>query len=408
VGIISDKPALAETNWVARSRPTAINTVLQEARALQAAGKRLVSLMRGQPDTATPAAIVEAAYQALRAGRTGYPDNQGEPGLRQTVAEKLARDQGLHYDPQSEILITDGATCGIALALAVLLQPGDEVLLPDPIYDAYLSPIALWGGKVVRVPAGIRTGRFALDAAALEAQWTPRAKVLLLNTPWNPVGTVLTQAELQPILDFACQHHLFVISDEIYEALVYDGRTHLSPASLSHEARERTVLVNSLSKTYAMTGWRVGYCAGASAIIHGMLRVLQQFSRGPATFVQDAAACALRSSPQSVRQMAAEYQERRDQAIRALSGIPGVEPLIPEGGLFVMLDIRQLGWPSDEVRRYLLHETGVVVIHGSAYGSAGEGTLRVSFAAGGETLQRGLELLRLGLQRLAAERKEPR
>jgi aspartate aminotransferase len=400
---------LIETPWVARSRLTAVNTVLREVRELQGEGKRLLSLMRGQPDTRTPAHIVEAAYQALRDGRTGYPDNQGEPNLRQAVAQKLSREQQLDYDPDREILITDGATCGIALALAALIEPGAEVLLPDPIYDAYLSPIALWGGQVVRVPASIRAGRFVFDRAALEASCTPRAQVLLLNNPWNPVGTVLTRAELQAVMDFAGKHNLFVISDEIYEALVYDGREHVSPASLSNPARDRTLLVNSLSKTYAMTGWRVGYCAGPPKIIQGMLRVLQQFSRGPATFVQDAAACALRSSQECVRQMAVEFQERRDRVVSGLRGIPGVQPLVPEGGLFVMIDIRQLGLPSEDVRRYLLRETGVVVIHGSAYGPAGEGTLRVSFAAGGETLERGLERLREGLQRLAAERtrKEP-
>jgi aspartate/methionine/tyrosine aminotransferase len=392
------------TDWVARARPTAINVVLKEVRQLEAEGKKLVSLMRGQPDTPTPVHIVEAAHRALHAGRTGYPDNQGEPRLRRAVAEKLARDQNIQYDPDGEILITDGATCGIAVALAALIQAGDEVLLPDPIYDAYLSPIALWGGQAVSVPASVRGGRFMFDRAALEASWTPRTKVLLLNTPWNPVGSVFTPTELDEVMDFACQHQLFVISDEIYEALVYDGRAHISPASLSAPARDRTVLVNSLSKTYAMTGWRVGYCAGPAEIIQAMLRVLQQFSRGPATFVQDAAACALTSSQQCARQLAAEYQERRDRVVRGLGGLAGVEPLVPEGGLFVMVDIRQLDLPSEEVRRFLLQETGVVVIHGSAYGPAGEGTLRVSFAAGGETLERGLERLREGLQRLADRR----
>jgi aspartate/methionine/tyrosine aminotransferase len=360
--------------------------------------------MRGQPDTPTPQHIVEAAYQALRDGRTGYPDNQGEPNLRRAVAEKLARDQGLRYDPGSEILITDGATCGIALALAALIRPVDQVLLPDPIYDAYLSPIALWGGQVVRVPANIRAGRFIFDRAALEVSYTPRARVLLLNTPWNPVGTVLTRLDLEDVVDFACQHNVFLITDEIYEALVYDDRKHVSLASISDQVRDRMVLVSSLSKTYAMTGWRVGYCAGPAEVIQGMLRVLQQFSRGPATFVQDAAACALRSSQECVRQLAAEYQERRDRVVSALSGITHVEPLVPEGGLFVMVDIRQFGLTSETVRRYLLEEMGVVVIHGSAYGPAGEGTLRVSFAAGGEVLEQGLERLREGLQRLAAER----
>src|SRR5918998_496536 len=214
---------------VAGLRPTAVNAVLREVRQLQAAGRDLVSLMRGQPDTATPPHIVEAAQRALRAGRTGYPDNQGEPGLRRAVAEKLARDHGLTYDPDREILVTDGATLGLCTALAALIQPGDDVLLPDPIYDAYASPIALWGGRPVGVPTTIRDRRFTFDRAALEASCRPNTRVVLLNTPWNPVGTVLTRSELRGLMDFAEALDLFVISDEIYETLVYDGRVHLSP-----------------------------------------------------------------------------------------------------------------------------------------------------------------------------------
>lgn len=385
-------------------RPTTVNRILDEARQLQAQGKPLVSLMRGQPDAPTPPHVVDAVERAVRAGRTGYPDNQGEPGLRQAVAEKLARDQELTYDPGREILVTDGATQGIALALGVLLEPGDEVLLPDPIYDAYQSPIALWGGRAVSVASSIRGSRFSFDRAALEASHTARSRVLLLNSPWNPVGTVLTRAELAEALDFAMAHDLWVISDEIYEALIYDGRQHVSPAQLSDDARQRTVLVNSLSKTYGMTGWRVGYCAAPANVIQALLLLMQQSSRGPATFVQDAAAVALRGDQQGVRQLTVEYQGRRDQVLTALQGIPGVAAMKPEGGLFVIADVRGLGLPCDEVRRRLLHDAGVVVIHGTAYGPGGEGTLRISFAAGGATLERGLEQLRAGLLRLAGDR----
>jgi aspartate/methionine/tyrosine aminotransferase len=386
---------------VARLRPTAVNRVLGEVKALQ--GRSLISLMRGQPDTPTPGAIVEAAQRALRDGRTGYPDNQGEPTLRQAVATKLARDNNLAYDPDREVLITDGATCGIATALAVLTEPGDEVLVPDPIYDAYASPIALWGGVPVSIPATIRDGRFSIDRNAWESRITPRSRLVLLNTPWNPVGTVFSATELHDVLDVAEAHDLRVLSDEIYEALIYDGRRHISPALLSDSARARTVLVNSLSKTYAMTGWRVGYIAAAAESIRGMALVLQQSSRGPATFVQDAAAAALLGDQQGVCAMAQEYEGRRDRVLERLRDIPGVEPLVPEGGLFVMVGIDRLGRSSDEVRRYLLHEAGVVVIHGAAYGPGGEGTLRVSFAGGGENLERGLDRLRDGLLRLGSE-----
>ena len=387
--------------------PTAVNRVLAEVRAYQADGKSAISLMRGQPDSPTPPHIVQAAEQALENGRTGYPDNQGEPALRRAVAAKLLRDQGLSYDPASEILITDGATCGLALALGALLEPGDEVLLPDPIYDAYASPIALFGGRPVSVRSTISNGRFTIDRSALEAAYSTRTQALLLNNPWNPVGAVFTPAELQSLVDFATERNLWLLSDEIYESLVYDGRRHTSPATLAH-AQSRTILINSLSKTYAMTGWRVGYCAAPAELSRAMLLLFQQFSRGPATFVQDAAVCALESSQDCVQRMTAEYQARRDQVIRALQGIPGIQPLVPEGGLFVMVDLRDLQrepasshFTSDHVRRYLLHQHGVVVIHGSAYGTGGEGLLRVSFAAGGQTLERGLERLHAGLSHVA-------
>jgi aspartate/methionine/tyrosine aminotransferase len=388
---------------ISNLRPTAVNRVLEDVRRVQATGKTVVSLMRGQPDSPTPPHIVEAAERALRAGRTGYPDNQGEPRLRQAVAEKLRRDQGLLYDPATEILITDGATCGLALALGALLEPGDEVLLPDPIYDAYVSPIALFGGRAVPVRSVVRDGRFTIDRSALEAAASPRSRALLLNHPWNPVGTVFTSAELETMVEFVREHDLVLISDEIYESLKYDGRKHICPAGVAG-GRERTVLVNSLSKTYAMTGWRVGYCAARADVIRAMLLLLQQFSRGPATFVQDAAAAALEGSQTCVQQMTAEYQARRDLVVERLRDIAGVRVLKPEGGLFVMLDLRELmGQPphrlatSDAVRRFLLEKHGVVVVHGGAYGAAGEGLLRVSFAAGGQTLQDGLERLRAGL-----------
>ncbi len=393
------------THRVLSLRPTAVNQVLREVRRLEAEGRSVVSLMRGQPDTPTPGHIVEAALRSLRNGRTGYPDNQGEPSLRQAVAEKLEREQGLIYDPEREILITDGATLGLAAALGALVEPNGTVLLPDPIYDAYDAAIRLWEGEPVPVRATLQDGRFTLDRAGFESAWRSGTDIILLNTPWNPVGTVLSRGELAAIMEFAERQPFDypIISDEIYEALVYDGRRHVTPAAVSASARARTVIINSLSKTYAMTGWRVGYCAGPEAIIQAMLLVLQQSSRGPATFVQDAAVCALTADQECVRRMAAEYQGRRDLVVERLRGIPGVEPLVPEGGLFVMVDVRKLGRLSNEVRRFLLHEVGVVVLHGAAYGPGGEGTLRVSFAAGGETLERGLKRLRDGLVRLAEQ-----
>jgi aminotransferase len=340
---------------------------------------------------------VDAAVEALRAGRTRYPDNRGELRLREAVAAKIQRLNGVTYDPGSEILVTTGATLGIQAALMALLNEGDEVLLPDPVYDAYTSPILMAGGRPRSVEAEVHDGRFLLSADAIDAAVTPASRVLLLNTPWNPAGTVFRASELLAIADVVTRRDLVLVSDEIYEAITYDGATHVSPASLSPAMRARTVIVNSLSKTYAMTGWRVGYCAAPAAVTQAMLLVLQQTSRGPATFVQDAAAVALSGPQQCVEDMRRQYAQRRTGVIAALTGLPRARVMAPEGGFFAMIDVRATGVASDLVRRRLLTEQGVAVVHGRAYGAAGEGTLRVSFGSGGETLARGLERLRAGL-----------
>lgn len=387
-------------------RPTVVNAVLAEVKREETLGRRPVSLMRGQPDTETHADVIEAACRALRSGRTGYPDIRGEASLRRAAANKIERENGVKYDPDREILITDGATCGLAAALGAVVDSGDEVLTPDPIYDAYEGVIGVWGAIPSRILSTIRDGRYRFDRSALESAASPLTKAILINTPWNPVGTVLRREELREIVDFAVEQDLVIICDEIYDSYLYDGARHVSPVSVDPRARERTIIVNSLSKTYAMTGWRVGYIAAPEPICSAMSLVLQQWSRGPATFVQDAAVAALGLDDAWKRSIAAEYQARRDQVVAALDDIPGVEPIVPEGGLFVMADIRSLGVSSDYARGFLLREAEVAVIHGSAYGPSGEGSLRVSFAAGGKTLETGLARLRDGLLRLGDSREQ--
>ena len=384
---------------IAQLRPTAVNAISAEVREQAARGNSPVSLMRGEPDLPTPAHILAEAQAALARGRTSYPNNQGEPELRAAVSDKLNSHIGVRYSAGDEILVTTGATMGVYAAAAALVDPGAEVLLPEPIYDAYHSVLALAGGKPRSLPAQVVDGRFTLDPRVLSQACRKETVALLLNTPWNPTGTVLRRSELEPIMAIAEQHNLAVISDEIYESAVYSGE-HLSPAALSGDARNRTVVVNSFSKTYAMTGWRLGYCAGPATAIRAMYLVLQQSSRGPATFVQDAGVAALTSSQACVESMRLEYASRLQQLRRTLADIPRVRVLVPEAGFFAMLDVRELKRTSDEIRRRLLTEFGVVVMHGSAYGPAGEGTLRVSFASGGDTLSTGLERLRRGLTSL--------
>ena len=397
-------PAQIPHSWGRSSHlhPTAVNSILAEVRQLRSEGRDIVSLMRGEPDLPTPTHIIEAGVRALRNGRTLYPDNRGELALREAVAAKLVRENGLRYDPGSEILVTTGATLGIYTALTCLVKDGDEVLLPDPIYDAYQSPIRLAGGRSRPVCARLEGGRYCLDRETLERAWTPACKVLLLNTPWNPVGTVFTPEELIEIAEFLERRDLLLISDEIYEAITYEPHRHTSPAVLSDSIRRRCILVNTLSKTYSMTGWRVGYCAAASEVIQAMYLVLQQSSRGPGLFVQDAAVAALGGPQDCVARMRDEYARRRTQVLERWEETPQVRVLPPEGGFFAMLDIRDFSMASNDLRRRLLQDKGVGVVHGAAYGRGGEGTLRISFASGGENLTRGLERLREGLQEVAA------
>ena len=364
-------------------RPTAVNAVLSEVRALQSEGRQFVSLMRGEPDFATPDHIKQAVVEALARNRTGYPDNRGEIVLRQAAGVKH------RYDPATEVLITTGATLGLYCAFAALLSPGDEVLLPDPVYDAYQSPIRLAGGEPVAFASRRDGKRFVLDAVELEKAITSRSRLLLLTTPWNPTGTVFTTAELQALGEVAVRHNLMIVSDEIYDQITYGDAVHVSPATLF---RDRTVLVQSLSKTYAMPGWRCGYCCGPADVMQKMFLVLQQVSRGPATFVQDAAVAALTGSQACVAGMRAEYTRRLALVQAAL----GARVMAPEGGFFAMVDVRDLGPSSNEIRQRLLREHGVVVMHGAAYGPGGEGTLRVSFSAAAP-LPEGLERLKQGL-----------
>jgi aspartate/methionine/tyrosine aminotransferase len=392
--VLAPVPILSGSTRISDLQPTAVNAILAEMRIAQAQGTSLVSLMRGEPDFPTPSHIVEASIRALRNGRTSYPDNRGEKIFREAAAQKLQRDNHLTFDPSNEILATTGATLGVYAALMAMLNEGDEVLLPDPVYDAYQSPIRMAGGRIKSVQSEIREGRFVITEEALERAWSPAAKAIVLNTPWNPVGTVLRRDEIETITAFCERHNLFLISDEIYEAITYGEVVHVSPLEVAPGLRDRCVLVNSLSKTFSMTGWRVGYCAGPAPLIHAMFLVLAQSSRGPATFIQDAAAEALTGPQDCVSSMRAEYASRRAQVIEQLQG---VRVIAPEGGFFAMVDVRESQIPSNEIRKRLMNEHGVVVVHGAAYGAGGEGTLRVSFASGGENLARGLDRLREGL-----------
>lgn len=386
---------------VSNLRSPVVAQMLQRARALQDAGASLITLGRGEPDFDTPERICRAAVRALQRGETHYPAIQGIPELRVAVAEKLARENGLCVDPATEVLITTGGTMGLYLALMATVSPGDEVLLPDPIYDAYRGAIGLAGGRPVPVPSERAGDHFAVPVDTLRTHITSHSKALLLNTPWNPTGSVVTKSELESVGDLASEHNLFIIVDEVYENIVFEGHTHVSLAALAEELKSRTITVNSFSKTYAMTGWRLGYNVASEDLVSAMTRVYQQSSRGPVTFVQWAGVEALRGPQSGVQLMAQEYTRRRALLMEGLSDIAGVRTCVPEGTFFALVDIRDFGVSSLELADHLLNEGHLITIPGEAYGSLGEGHIRLSFAVSQDAILEGLARMSEALKRLS-------
>jgi aspartate/methionine/tyrosine aminotransferase len=361
------------------------------ARQEEARGRRLAYLVQGEPDLDTPEHIKAAATEALAAGHTHYTPVEGLLELREAIAQKLETDNGVRADPKREVLVTTGGSLGLYLALGALVEPGDEVLLPDPCFASYLAMVRVHQGVPVPVPLVAQDGRFVWDLDALEARIGPRTKALLLNTPDNPTGTVLRKAELEAIAELVIRHDLVLISDEVYERFLFDGRRHVSPASLSPEIHERTVGVWSFSKTYAMTGWRLGYVSGPRDLIKPMSDLSQFSARCAAAFVQHAGLAALRGSQESVERMISEYERRCGLIVDGLARVPGLRARRPEGTFYVFPDVRALGLDSWSFARHLLAEGGVVTTPGVCYGSRGEGHVRLSFSCSTEAIRAGLE-----------------
>jgi aspartate/methionine/tyrosine aminotransferase len=381
----------------------AVARMLESARRSGRDPAKLVSLVRGEPDFETPDHIRRAAWEALEAGYTHYPATHGYSELRQAVADRIRTDQELDFDPDREVLITDGATAGMYLALLAVLEEGrNEVILPDPIYDAYANQVRVLGGKPVFFQTRRSNAHFHIDTEVIEAALTPRTRAVILNTPWNPTGTVLSKEELHNIGELVLQHDLIAIVDEIYGKIVYESHVHCSLVGLSAALRDHVITVNSLSKTYAMTGWRLGYNLASSSLTRTMKLHYEQFSRGSPAFVQRAGIAALRGSQDVVTQMVAEYAERRRLMVDQFASIAGVECIAPEGTFFCLVDVRDCGQNSEELARYLVREWGLLTVPGSYYGPSLEGYLRISFSYAREDILRGLELLAQAVHHFSA------
>lgn len=378
----------------------AVSKIKEKARRIETSGRNLIYLLRGEPDFDTPDHIIQSAFEAMRSGQTHYGPTKGIPELRRAIANRMARDFSLEFDPDSEILVTTGATMGIYVALQAIIEPEDEVILFDPIYDPYGSVILLAGGVPVRIPSQMDSGHFCVEGKDIEKAVTQKTKAILINNPWNPTGAVIKRDELLELVEIAESYDLVIIVDEIYEKLIYENLQHTCLASLGPEARRRTITINSFSKTYAMTGWRLGYTLAPPSFTAAMIRIAQQFSRCASTFVQFAGVSALEGEQGEVEQMINTYSRRRQYIHSRLSAIETLTPYAPEGTFFYLLDIRPLGLRSEEASDYLLNEAGVVVVPGNYYGEGGEGFLRFSFAYNEEVLDQGLDAVVDALSRI--------
>ncbi|GEA19542.1 MAG: aminotransferase [Moorella sp. (in: firmicutes)] len=343
---------------------------------LVASTRGVISLGVGEPDFVTPWHIREACVQSLERGYTMYTSNYGLPELRQAIAGYLAERFGLSYDPQKQVMVTIGASEAVDLALRTVINPGDEVLIPEPCYVSYQPIAQMAGGVPVTVPTTMED-EFAITAARLEKYITPRTKVLILCFPNNPTGAVLNDAEMQAIAALVKKYNLLVISDEIYAELRYDGPPR-SFAALPG-MQERTILVSGFSKAFAMTGWRVGYVAAHPDFLAAMVKIHQYTILCAPVMGQMAALEALRHGRQDVERMVAEYDRRRRLVVSRLREM-GLECFEPRGAFYVFPSIKVTGLTSTQFAEELLKEEKVAVVPGPAFGSSGEGFIRCSYA----------------------------
>jgi aspartate aminotransferase len=359
--------------------------ISERARALRATGVDVLDLASGEPDFVTPAAIREATKRALDAGDTHYVSPAGVPALREAISNKLRIENGITVAP-SQVLVTPGGKAALFVAIQALVEPGVEVLLAEPAWVSFRPMVELAGGSVRTVAL---TGDFRFTAEALEASVGPKTKLLLVNSPCNPTGRVLDDEERTAIAKFAIAHDLVVIADEIYERIVYPPNRHVSLASLPGMA-DRTLTVNGFSKAFAMTGWRIGYLAGPSALVAAAAKVHGHFATCANSFAQAGAIEALRGDSPAVEEMVAAWARRRQFVCTAINAMTGFRCPLPDGAFYAWVDVRRTGMGSQQVASALLDAHHLAVVPGPAFGASAEGFLRLSFATSDQTLERAL------------------
>ncbi|MEX2010782.1 MAG: pyridoxal phosphate-dependent aminotransferase [Chloroflexota bacterium] len=357
------------------------------ARALEAEGRSIIHLEIGEPDFDTPANVRAAAKKALDEGATHYPPFAGIADLRAAIAEDSTARKGFAVDP-AQVFVTVGGKGVMVYAILALVDPGDEVIVPDPGYPIYESVTRFVGGTPVPIPIRMEN-EFRLDVDELASLITPKTKLLVINSPANPTGGVLTPNDIERIAELAVRHDLIVLADEIYARILYDGAVHLSIASLPGMA-ERTIVLDGFSKTYAMTGWRLGYAIVPPALIKAYGTLIINTISGATAFAQVGAIEALRGPQDPIDAMVAEFRARRDLVVDGLNQIPGVRCLKPQGAFYVFPEISATGLTGAELADRLLHDAGVCVLAGTAFGGLGTNHIRISYANSRENLTEAL------------------
>ncbi|MBY0222730.1 pyridoxal phosphate-dependent aminotransferase [Mammaliicoccus sciuri] len=372
--------------------PSTTLAITAKAKEMKASGIDIVGLGAGEPDYNTPENILEAAYQSMKDGKTKYTPAGGLPELKDAIIGKLKTDQGLTYE-RNEILVGVGAKHVLFTLFQVLLDKGDEIIIPSPYWVSYPEQVKLAEGVPVFIE-GTAAEQFKVTAAQISEAITEKTKAVIINSPGNPTGMIYTKEELQAIADVCREKDIWIISDEIYEKLVYDGKQHVSIAQLSEDAKARTFIINGVSKSHSMTGWRIGYIAGDASVVGAMTNLASHSTSNPVTTSQYAAIEAYNGPQDAVEIMRAAFESRMNQIYPKLSAIPGFHVLKPQGAFYFLPDVKEAlehtGFASvDEFAKVLLTEANVAVIPGSGFGS--DTTIRLSYATSIDQLEKGVE-----------------
>ncbi|RME01144.1 MAG: pyridoxal phosphate-dependent aminotransferase [Calditrichaeota bacterium] len=370
--------------------------VLAKAKALEAQGKNIIHLEIGEPDFDTPKHIVEAAIQALHRGRTHYSPAAGIPELRQAVVEDVYRRRGVQAKPEN-VAITPGAKPIMFFSILALINEGDEVIYPNPGFPIYESVIEFVGAKAVPLPLKEEKG-FSFDINDLHAIITDKTRMIILNSPANPTGGILSREDIQAIASLAKERNLWVLSDEVYKNILYEGEHYSILAEPGMQ--ERTILLDGFSKTYAMTGWRLGFGVMPQPLAEKVEQLMINSNSCTATFVQDAGVAALRGSHEEPDRMVEEFRRRRDFIVEGLNKLPGVSCIMPKGAFYVFPNVKNVPMSSKELADYILNEANVAVLSGTAFGAYGDGYLRLSYANSIANIEEGLARMARALEKL--------